>query len=57
MPPAFELIAEGVHRLVAQSRARLSFGLGYPPPDHILARGRRRKAVIAALNLAYGATE
>ena len=56
-PPAFELIAERVHHLVAQPRARLSFGLGISTLLTFWSAATGTKAVIAALNLAYGAAE
>jgi membrane protein len=56
-PPAFELIAERVHHLVAQPSARLSFGLGISTLVTFWSAATGTKAVIAALNLAYGTTE
>jgi membrane protein len=56
-PPAFELIADRVHHLVAQPRARLSFGLGISTLITFWSAATGTKSVIAALNLAYGATE
>jgi membrane protein len=56
-PPAFELIAERVHHLVAQPRARLSFGLGLSSLVTFWSAATGTKSVIAALNLAYGITE
>ena len=56
-PPAFELIAERVHHLVAQPRARLSFGLGVSTLITFWSAATGTKSVIAALNLAYGTTE
>lgn len=56
-PPAFELIAERVHHLVAQPRGRLSFGLGIGSAITFWSAATGTKAVIAALNLAYGARE
>ncbi len=56
-PPAFELIADRVHHLVAQPRARLSFGLGISTLVTFWSAAVGTKSVIAALNLAYGTTE
>jgi membrane protein len=56
-PPAFELIADRVHQLVAQPRARLSFGLGISTLVTFWSAATGTKSVIAALNLAYGTTE
>src|SRR5208282_6366557 len=56
-PPAFELIADRVHHLVAQPSARLSFGLGVSTLVTFWSAAIGTKAVIAALNLAYGTTE
>jgi membrane protein len=56
-PPAFELIAERVHELVTQPRARLSFGLGISTLITFWSAATGTKSVIAALNLAYDATE
>jgi membrane protein len=56
-PPAFELIAERVHHLVAQPSARLSLGLGISTLITLWSAAIGTKSVIAALNLAYGATE
>jgi membrane protein len=56
-PPAFELIAERVHHLVAQPSARLSFGLGISTLVTFWSAATGTKSVIAALNLAYGTTE
>jgi membrane protein len=56
-PPAFELIAERVHQLVAQPRARLSFGLGISTLVTLWSAAVGTKSVIAALNLAYGTAE
>ncbi len=56
-PPAFELIAERVHHLVAQPRARLSFGLGIGTLVTFWSAAIGTKSMIAALNLAYGTTE
>lgn len=56
-PPAFELIAERVHHLISQPRARLSFGLGISTLVTFWGAAPGAKSVIAALNLAYGATE
>lgn len=56
-PPAFELIAERVHHLVAQPRARLSFGLGISTLVTFWSAATGTKSVISALNLAYGTHE
>lgn len=56
-PPAYELIAERVHHLVAQPRARLSFGLGVSTLITFWSAATGTKSVIAALNLAYGTHE
>lgn len=56
-PPAFELIAERVHHLVAQPRARLSFGLGISTLITFWSAATGTKSMIAALNLAYGTAE
>jgi len=56
-PPAFELIAERVHQLVSQPRARLSFGLGISTLLTFWSAATGTKSVIAALNLAHGTTE
>jgi membrane protein len=56
-PPAFELIAERLHHLVAQPRGRLSFGLGVSSLVTFWSAGTGTKAVIAAINLAYGEQE
>jgi membrane protein len=56
-PPAFQLIAERVHHLVVQPRARLSFGLGIGTLLTFWSAATGTKSVISALNLAYGATE
>jgi membrane protein len=56
-PPAYELIAERVHHLVAQPRARLSFGLGISTLITFWSAATGTKSVIAALNLAYGTQE
>ena len=56
-PPAFELIADRVHQLVAQPRARLSFGLAISTLITFWSAATGTKSVIAALNLAYDTTE
>jgi membrane protein len=56
-PPAFELIADRVHQLVAQPRARLSFGLAISTLVTFWSAATGTKSVIAALNLAYDTTE
>jgi membrane protein len=56
-PPAFELIAERVHHLVVQPRARLSFGLGISTLVTFWSAATGTKSVMSALNLAYGARE
>jgi len=56
-PPAYELIAERVHHLVAQPRARLSFGLAISTLITFWSAATGTKSVIAALNLAYGTQE
>jgi membrane protein len=56
-PPAYELIAERVHHLVAQPRARLSFGLGVSTLITFWSAATGTKSVISALNLAYGTHE
>lgn len=58
LPPATaDLIAERVHHLVEQPRARLSFGLGIGTLLTFWSAATGTKSVIAALNLAYGAKE
>lgn len=56
-PPAFALIADRVHHLVAQPRARLSFGLGISTLVTFWSAATGTKSVIAALNLAYDTQE
>lgn len=56
-PPAFELIAERVHHLLAQPRSHLSFGLAIGTLITFWSAATGTKSVIAALNLAYGAAE
>jgi membrane protein len=56
-PPAFQLIAERLHHLVAQPRARLSFGLVVSGLVTFWSAATGTKSVIAAINLAYGEQE
>jgi membrane protein len=56
-PPAFELIAERVHQLVAQPPGRLSFGLAIGTLVTFWSAATGTKSVIAGLNLAHGTTE
>jgi membrane protein len=56
-PAAADLIAERVHHLVAQPRARLSFGLGIGTLLTFWSAAAGTKSVIAALNHAFDAKE